>query len=95
MRRVVLAAMVGTTIEWYDYFLYGTAAATVFNKLFFPGFSPTAGTLASLSTFAVGFPRPSPPTTPNRGASRRSISCGRSARSSSGTSATGSAARPR
>jgi len=55
MRRVVLAGMIGTTIEWYDYFLYGTAAATVFNKLFFPDFSPTAGTLASLSTFAVGF----------------------------------------
>ena len=55
MRRVVLASMIGTTIEWYDYFLYGTAAATVFNKLFFPEISATAGTLASLSTFAVGF----------------------------------------
>ncbi|MCL4532101.1 MAG: MFS transporter, partial [Actinobacteria bacterium] len=46
---------IGTTIEWYDFFLYGTAAALVFNKLFFPEFDPAVGTLLSLMTFAMGF----------------------------------------
>lgn len=55
IRQVVLASFIGTTIEWYDFFLYGTAAALVFNKLFFPEFSPLAGTLAAFSTYAVGF----------------------------------------
>jgi MHS family shikimate/dehydroshikimate transporter-like MFS transporter len=55
LRKVVLASFVGTTIEWYDFFLYGTAAALVFNELFFPGSSPTIGTLAAFGTFAVGF----------------------------------------
>lgn len=54
-RQVVTASFVGTTLEWYDYFIYGTAAALVFPALFFPGFSETAGTLASFATFAVGF----------------------------------------
>jgi metabolite-proton symporter len=53
--RVVLASFIGTSIEWYDFFLYGTAAALVFNKLFFPGLDPLAGTMASLTTYAVGF----------------------------------------
>jgi len=54
-RRAVLASPVGTTIEWYDFFLYGTAAALVFPKLFFPGGSDFAGVLASFSTLFVGF----------------------------------------
>jgi metabolite-proton symporter len=53
--RVVLASFIGTSIEWYDFFLYGTAAALVFNKLFFPTLDPLAGTMASLATYAVGF----------------------------------------
>ncbi|SLG59720.1 Putative integral membrane transporter [Mycobacteroides abscessus subsp. massiliense] len=47
--------MVGTTIEWYDFYLYATAAALVLKPLFFPSVSPTAGTLASFATYAAGF----------------------------------------
>jgi metabolite-proton symporter len=54
-RRAVVASTVGTTIEWYDFFLYGTAAALVFPKLFFPGSSPFAGILLAFSTQFVGF----------------------------------------
>jgi metabolite-proton symporter len=45
----------GTVIEWYDFLIYGTAAALVFNKLFFPSFDPATGTLAAFATYAVGF----------------------------------------
>ena len=55
IRPVILASFIGTTIEWYDFFLYGTAAALVFNKLFFPNVNPLAGTLSAFGTFAVGF----------------------------------------
>lgn len=55
IRRVVAASMVGTTIEWYDFFLYGAAAALVFNKLFFPDFEPLVGTLLAFATYAIGF----------------------------------------
>jgi metabolite-proton symporter len=55
VRTVALASLVGTTVEWYDYFIYGTTAALIFNQLFFPEFSPLAGTLAAFATFAVGF----------------------------------------
>ena len=55
LRQVVLASFIGTTIEWYDFFLYGTAAALVFNRLFFPTLDPLAGTLSAYGTFAVGF----------------------------------------
>jgi metabolite-proton symporter len=54
-RRVALASAIGTTIEWYDFFVYGTAAAVVFAPQFFPQFSAFAGTLASFATFAIGF----------------------------------------
>src|SRR5438876_473688 len=53
--RVVLASFIGTAIEWYDFFLYGTAAALVFDKLFFPTLDHAAGVMASFSTYAVGF----------------------------------------
>ncbi|MFC6087053.1 MFS transporter [Sphaerisporangium aureirubrum] len=55
MKRLFAASFVGTSIEWYDYFIFGTAAALVFPRLFFPEASPDAATLASLSAFAVGF----------------------------------------
>ena len=55
MRRVVTAGFIGTTIEWYDFFLYGTASALVFNKLFFPQFDSFAGQMAAFATNAVGF----------------------------------------
>ena len=54
-RRVSLASAIGTTIEWYDFFIYGTAAATVFGPQFFPQVSELAGTLASFATFGIGF----------------------------------------
>lgn len=53
--RVVTASVIGTSLEWYDFFLYSTAAALVFNKLFFPSFDPTTGTLLAVTTIAVGF----------------------------------------
>ena len=55
IRPVIVSSFIGTTIEWYDFFLYGTAAALVFNQLFFPSFEPLAGTLAAFATYAVGF----------------------------------------
>src|SRR6201985_2702242 len=55
LRKAVIAATVGTTIEWYDFFLYGTAAGLVFGKLFFPNSDPTTATLLAFSTYFVGF----------------------------------------
>jgi MHS family shikimate/dehydroshikimate transporter-like MFS transporter len=55
MRTVIIASFIGTTVEWYDFFLYGTAAALVFDRLFFPTLDPLAGTLSAYGTFAVGF----------------------------------------
>ena len=54
-RTVLLASLVGTTVEWYDFFLYATAASMVFSRTFFPSANPTVGTLLSFATFAVGF----------------------------------------
>lgn len=55
IRRVVTSALVGATIEWYDFFLYGVVAGIVFNKLYFPGSDPVVATLLAYTTFAVGF----------------------------------------
>jgi metabolite-proton symporter len=55
LSRVALASAVGSALEWYDYFIYGTAAALVFNHTFFPNLSAFAGTLAAFATFGVGF----------------------------------------
>lgn len=55
LRKVVAASMIGTTIEWYDFFLYGTAAALVFNKLFFPQADALTGTMLAFGTYALGF----------------------------------------
>jgi MFS family permease len=54
--KVIFAAsLVGTSIEWYDYYIFGLASALAFSAVFFPSFSPVAGTLAAFATFAVGF----------------------------------------
>jgi MFS transporter, MHS family, shikimate and dehydroshikimate transport protein len=55
IRRVVTSALVGATIEWYDFFLYGVVAGIVFNKLYFPAGDPVVATLLAYTTFAVGF----------------------------------------
>jgi MHS family shikimate/dehydroshikimate transporter-like MFS transporter len=55
LTEAVIASTIGTTIEWYDFFLYGTAAALVFPKLYFPTFVPSTGLILALSTYTVGF----------------------------------------
>ena len=55
IRTTILSAIVGTTVEWYDFYLYATAAAVIFNKIFFPSYSHLVGTLLAYSTFAIGF----------------------------------------
>jgi MFS transporter, MHS family, shikimate and dehydroshikimate transport protein len=55
VRRVVASSFIGTTLEYYEFFVFASASALIFNKLFFPSFSPVVGVLASFATFAVGF----------------------------------------
>ena len=55
IRSAAFASLIGTTIEWYDFYLYGTAAALVFNRLYFPTIDPRLGTLAAFATYSVGF----------------------------------------
>ncbi|RYF49752.1 MAG: MFS transporter [Comamonadaceae bacterium] len=55
MRRAVTGSLIGSSLEWYDYFLYGAASALVFNKVFFPSFDPLTGTPLAFLTFSVGF----------------------------------------
>src|SRR3712207_624837 len=55
LRKVIGASLIGTSLEWYDFFIYGTAAALVFNELFFPTFDPRVGTLLAFTSYAVGF----------------------------------------
>ncbi len=59
VRRVIVASLIGTSLEWYDFFIYGTAAALVFNKLFFPKFDPLVGTSPSRRTQWASWPGPS------------------------------------
>src|SRR5690625_5035016 len=54
-RRVLSASLLGTAVEWYDFFIYGSAAALIFGPQFFPTDDPLAGTLAAIATFALGF----------------------------------------
>ncbi|MGA7325154.1 MAG: MFS transporter [Rhodomicrobium sp.] len=55
LKAALWASVLGTMVEWYDFLIYGTAAALVFNKLFFPTFDPLSGTLAAFASYAVGF----------------------------------------
>jgi MHS family shikimate/dehydroshikimate transporter-like MFS transporter len=55
IRKVVISALVGASLEWYDFFLYGVVAGIVFNKLYFPASDPTVSTMLAYATFAVGF----------------------------------------
>jgi MHS family shikimate/dehydroshikimate transporter-like MFS transporter len=55
LKRVVVSSIIGTAVEWYDFLIYGTASALVFNKLFFPLSDPALGTIAAFGTYGVGF----------------------------------------
>src|SRR6267142_1280584 len=55
MNRVVVSSVIGTAVEWYDFLIYGTASALVFNKLFFPLSDPALSTIAAFGTYGVGF----------------------------------------
>lgn len=55
IKKVIAASLIGATIEWYDFFLYGVIAGIVFNAQYFPGDNPAVSTLLAYATFAVGF----------------------------------------
>jgi len=55
IRKIGAASMVGTTLEYYDFAVYNSLAAIVFNRIFFPSFDPLSGTILAFSTFAVGY----------------------------------------
>ncbi len=55
LKKVVISALIGSTIEWYDFFLYGVVAGIVFSKLYFPSHDPYVSILLAYATFAVGF----------------------------------------
>ena len=55
LRKAIIASTIGTTIEWYDFFLYGTAAGLIFGKLYFPNSDPLTATLAAFGTYFIGF----------------------------------------
>ncbi|MGO2616343.1 MAG: MFS transporter, partial [Brevibacterium aurantiacum] len=55
MRKIATASVIGTTVEWYDLFLFGTASALVFNQVFFPELSPALGTILAFLTFAAAY----------------------------------------
>jgi len=55
LRKAVIASTIGTTIEWYDFFIYGTAAGLVFGKLYFPNEDALTGTLAAFGTYFIDF----------------------------------------
>src|SRR3978361_121795 len=54
-RKAALASWIGSAVEYYDFFIYGTAAALVFGKIFFPSFDPVTATVAAFATFGVGY----------------------------------------
>src|SRR5512133_3183242 len=55
LRKAIIASTIGTAIEWYDFFLYGTAAGLIFGKLYFPNSDPLTATLAAFGTYFIGF----------------------------------------
>src|ERR1700691_4468847 len=55
IKRIVLSSVIGTAVEWYDFLIYGTASALVFNKLFFPSSDAALSTIAAFATYGIGF----------------------------------------
>ena len=54
-RRAAAASFIGSTLEYYDFFIYGSASALIFNKIFFPGIDPALGTILSMATIGIGY----------------------------------------